>query len=339
MTKSSLYIRIAFVLIALLAVRGSPRGAESNNAAQVRIVTSDIPNFWRAFDQAKRSGNAPAAFAKLYLAPGSRGLWGFVPDRIQSPWHLAEVVQNNRTYYDEIRPYTLSIAHEVPAIRADLLRFSQVVPDAHLYDVYFVIGAGNSGGTIAPKVGVLIGTEMISRPPLFRGKFNGFDWRLLSTADQAPRLVLHELTHLNQHDANTSDLLSATINEGSADFISQFVDGHIASAEQWSFGCKREDELWKTFQTEEHSADEKLIETWLFSADPGPLNAPPFIGYWLGARIAQTYYFTHPNKRAAIHDILNIKDFPAFVTASGYPKSRPACVPALQEAANANLQS
>ena len=38
----------------------------------------------------------------------------------------------------------------------------------------------------------------------------------------------------------------------------------------------------------------------------------------MGYRICQAYYEAQADKKQAVHDILNISDYPAFLAASGY---------------------
>lgn len=64
----------------------------------------------------------------------------------------------------------------------------------------------------------------------------------------------------------------------------------------------------------------------LFSYGPGPAQAPPFIGYWIGSRIGQAYYDTHDHTQQAISDIMHVTDYAAFLRASGYPQHRGACI-------------
>jgi hypothetical protein len=83
-----------------------------------QIVTTDIDNFWRAFDRA-----APKFKAKVfqgdYLDKGSPGVAGFMRYRIESAKELAKTVKGDVAYYRAIRPYTLRIAEFAPEISED----------------------------------------------------------------------------------------------------------------------------------------------------------------------------------------------------------------------------
>ncbi len=44
------------------------------------------------------------------------------------------------------------------------------------------------------------------------------------------------------------------------------------------------------------------------------------LGYYIGFKIAESYYSKAEDKKQAVRDILNITDIGAFLKASGYPK-------------------
>jgi hypothetical protein len=299
----------------------------SSDPAKVQIVTSDISRFWHAFDDAQKSRDPAKVFAYEYFAPGTLGLWGFVPERLVSPFWLAHVVTKYRAYYEATRPYMEKIPTVKHQIIADLYRYKLVYPQAIFPNVYFVVGALNSAGTSVDGVGMVMASEMISRPPQLTVPMPGFQTAVLETVEQIPGNVVHEFTHYNQKDADTDTLLGASLVEGTADFMADIIEPTHVSTTQWSFGCEHEDALWQVFEQQMASKDQSVSRNWLFSYDPGPLGAPPFIGYWLGSRIVQTYYETHGRSQRAIDNILHIKDYPKFLHDSGYPQHRPACKP------------
>jgi Predicted Zn-dependent protease (DUF2268) len=317
----------SLTIAALVFCCAAPSVAQqSSDPNQVKIVTSDIPRFWQAFDDASKSRDAAKTYAYEYFAPGTPGLWGFVPGRLASPYHLAGVVAKYRAYYESARSSMAQIDRQKPQIYADLRRYKQLYPEAVFPDVYIVVGALNSAGTSVPHVGLVLGAEMLSRPAQMTASLPGFNASVLNTPDKIPGVVVHEFTHYNQHDADTNTLLDGVIVEGSADFMAELVDPRDANSAQWAFGCAHEDALWSRFSAQMNSSDENVAHDWLFSYDPGPLGAPPFIGYWIGSRIAQSYFETHGRSAQAIRDILHVTDYKTFLRDSGYPAHRPKCV-------------
>lgn len=196
--------RLALALAALLLFSSGEVVASTGLASdpsKVKIVTSDIVQFWHAYDDAMKSHNLEKSFAYQYFAPGTKGLWGFVPSRLVSPHNLASVVGKNRAYYTSTRPYMMRITFfEKPQILANLYRYKTLYPQAVFPDVYFVVGALNSAGTSVDDVGLVIGSEMLSRPPKMTVQMPGFNTSVLMTTDQIPFVIAHEFTHYNQQD-------------------------------------------------------------------------------------------------------------------------------------------
>jgi len=78
------FIAMRNTLLALCLL-ASPAPAQSP-IDSVRIVTRDIPNFWRAYDQAagKESAERVRIFETVYLQPGSPGLRDWMRVRLMN---------------------------------------------------------------------------------------------------------------------------------------------------------------------------------------------------------------------------------------------------------------
>lgn len=321
----------AALLLVVLFGASAPEGANSDPAA-VTIYTSDIPRFWQAFDDA---ANAPSpqdaalVYGREYFAPGSDGLWGFVPQRLISPRRLVRVLTRDKAQYERVRPYTLTLEAAKPRIVADFATFKRFDPDAVFPNIYFVIGANNSGGTSVDRVGLIMGAEVLFRPARF-------DPALLPPSDPASQtkifdaivpLVVHENVHYNQDIADQKTLLDSTITEGMADFLAQLADGSNPGQAYWQFGCDHENALWALFAKQMGATDDKTIADWLFGGDKPPLGAPDFVGYWMGYRIVQSYYDRAPDKLAAIHAMLHVQNYAAFLKGERLSRASPALRP------------
>jgi len=79
----------------------------------------------------------------------------------------------------------------------------------------------------------------------------------------------------------------------------------------------REKEIETAFVADQDKTD---LSQWL---DNSTLEKPADLGYWVGYRIARSYYQHTPNKAQAFRDILQISDAKAFLAKSGwYPGIR-----------------
>src|ERR1044072_7737077 len=133
--------------------------------ATVKFVTSDIGNFWRAYDlAAKETDKAKriAIFQTDYLDKGSPGLKEFLRLRIKSAENLVDTIDRMPKYYSSIPSQTQQVLRMEKRMREAFKKFKSIYAEAVFPYVYFVIGVASSGGTTGPS-GLLIGTEMYGK--------------------------------------------------------------------------------------------------------------------------------------------------------------------------------
>jgi hypothetical protein len=83
-----------------------------------------------------------------------------------------------------------------------------------------------------------------------------------------------------------------------------------------------EAELWRDFQRDMDSRD---YRRWFYDGrdSVGRGGWPPDLGYWIGYRIARSFFYRRSDSAGALHDILTIRDFHDFLARSGYDGGRP----------------
>lgn len=363
-------------VVALCAAALAPLACRSATAPQpdpgVRIVTSDIPNFWRAYDLAadKDSAERVRIYEDVYLRPGSPGLrdwtrsrlmeWTVVRRRlVTAGWRapridsarrqtvgaplrdsleraiaplamhsgaeeLVNAVATYPRYYAGVRATTLAVdtaSVVTDVIRGGLRRLSKLYPEGHFPDIYFLIGRLTTGGTVGPS-GMLMGTEQQAATPATpRDELP--NWARVATTTQSfttlGGLVLHEAVHTQQPQREPRNLLDAVLQEGIPDFISELAAGPWhAFSERATYGHAHEREVWLDFRDEMLS--DSTVRTWMYNGN----LAPPYnhgatdIGYWVGYRIAKSYYEHAPSKRAAIRELIQLSSPERILRESGY---------------------
>lgn len=270
------------------------------------IHTEDIALFWKAYDETKPEFDADK-LKTLYLDLGSPGLKGFIPMRIETGKNLRNTIKADPAYYENIRQTSLQIDTEKQLLQRYLRKMEELYPASVFPDVYFVIGARNSGGTTF-KGGLIVGAEMFGIvTPSFKPRLPFSSVNLI---------VVHELVHFQQNYAKDMTLLNQCLREGAADFICELVTGSHANQYFYGYGNDREKELWEEFQTVMKGTK---WEGWLYGK-PRQEGRPNDLGYWMGYKICKAYYDQAADKKQAIADILNINDARAFLEASGYGK-------------------
>ncbi|HTX37645.1 MAG TPA: DUF2268 domain-containing putative Zn-dependent protease [Bryobacteraceae bacterium] len=293
----------------------APRPNPDPEAA--RLVTSDIPAFWRVFDKASLQ-DAAGLFQHEYIDPGSRGLHDFLKARIQNGRVLAATVAAHPRYYAAIRESTLAVDGNMAvkdAIRASFRRLKELYPDAVFPDVYFLIGRMNSAGTVSSH-GLLIGVEMNARSddtPV--DELNAWERAVTGRIADLPNTVAHELIHIQQPpDGPNDNLLMQSLKEGGADFMGEKISGGIINGVQRTYGDAHEPALWAEFEKDMRGSD---ISHWLYQGDRSK-DRPADLGYYMGYKICEAFYRRATDKREAVRRILRITDAEAFLKESGY---------------------
>ena len=324
----ALTICVLFTSTMCIAQSGPPLNRDPRT---VKFVTSDIENFWRAYDlAAKETDKAKrvAIFQTEYLDKGSPGLKDFLRLRIKSAESLVSWIDKMPKYYASIRPQTLQVQRMEKRMRAVFRKFKAIYPEAVFPDVYFLIGVTSSGGTTGPS-GLLIGTEMYGKTantPL--DEISAWLRGLMSTIDNVPAIVAHESCHYNQRYNTAPDqrhLLGKALQEGACDTIGELISGRNINEHLKIYGRSHDAKIWREFEAEMYKQD---ISKWFYNARTTK-DRPPDLGYYVGYLITQAYYRNARDKRQAVYDILNIQDARAFYEASGV---RPKTVRTLSNA-------
>ena len=275
----------------------------STNPDSVVFHTSDIAVFWKVFDKTSPKFDAKA-FQEEYIDVGSAGLKGFIRMRIESGKNLSKTIKDNLAYYQAVRESSLSINGEKKKLYDYFHKLKEIYPKAAFPDVYFVIGAKNTGGTTFSG-GLIIGAEMYGKPS---GSFMpSID------IDYIDEVVLHESVHFQQNYAPSKILLAQCIREGTADFICELVAGGHSNGKIHDYGNAHTKELWNEFKNEMNGTD---WSNWLYGSKNKSRQKD--LGYWIGYKISSAYYDKMTDKMKAIDDMLNITDYEAFLKKSGY---------------------
>lgn len=295
-------LSLLFVLVTETLIAQKPVTADPDS---VTFHTEDIDLFWKVFDETTPRFDGKM-FQTSYLDEGSAGLKGFIHMRIESGNNLSKTIKKDAGYYRSVRESTQGIAGKTEGMREYFYSLKKLYPAAVFPDVYFVIGAKNTGGTTFGG-GLIIGAEMFGKETeSFKPRIN---------TENIGLIVVHELVHYQQKYARNNTLLAQCIREGAADFICELVAGSHPYTELHLYGNAHEQELWLEFSKQMNNTN---WQPWLYYSKDQ--SRPRDLGYWMGYKIVQAYYNTSIDKSQAVYDILNITDFTQFLTQSGYGK-------------------
>jgi len=299
---------------------GPTAGTFATSPSSAELVVSDITNFWTAYDEFQRTTQA-SAFQSRYLDHASPGLADFIVARQLTAASLAAMVRAYPRYFAAIRPVMASLANGAVSaqVRAHYATLQSLYPSAVFPTVTFLIGRFSTGGTTRNNR-ILIGSEFYVADSLVpRDELAAFPAANVKPLLWLPVIVAHEHTHILQQRAGGifghPTLLEQALTEGAADFVSELVSGRNINGWLAAFGLANEHQLWLDFQAQRNGTD---ISQWLYNQGNPPPGRPGDLGYFIGYRIAQAYYARTTAKTQALRDIIEVRDAPAFLAASGY---------------------
>ena len=301
-------VRTLFGAALLAAMPGQAHEpAEPHGAARVTIVTTDVDRFYALYDDPALAAQ-PEVVAARYLAAPSPGLAEFMVMRRITPEKLAAALRDKRPVFDDARDCAASLPDVRTRLVAATDHLAQIYPAAKFPPITIAIGRATTAGT-ANANGLYIGLEA-----LCAAKFIEAD-----DGDRFVHIIGHEYVHAQQPLAQVEDreesVLRAALVEGAAEFIGERMTGSVGYPllHQWAKG--REKELETAFLAEK---DDKAIGSrWLYN-QKGTEGWPGDLGYWVGYRVAKSYYDRAPDQAAAIKAIIEMRDPAAFLAESGW---------------------
>jgi hypothetical protein len=201
-------------------------------------------------------------------------------------------------------------------LRAAFTRLKELYPPAVFPDVYFVMGGLSSGGTSLPE-GLVIGTDLYGIGPDMPA--SELPPALVDRAIEAaalPFTVAHESIHFLQTIGGT--LLRESLIEGGADFLARLMTGGTAvtgEEQLHAYGDRHEREIWERFRREMNGTD---WSNWIANLERVSPGTPSDLGYYVGFKICEAYYHRARNKQQAVQEIVELRDAPGLLAASGY---------------------
>lgn len=271
--------------------------------AQPRVITSDISNFWTAYDsilKVKELYLQEKIITDLYLGKASPGLIELVRVRKLTAQRYVEVISKYPGFWSSVRKPTLQLTLGKVAMDNVMVRFESYFPSA-TSELYFVIGCIATGGT-TDKNHVLIGTEIAAATAATdASELNPWLQNIFSQQQGIDYFVAHELVHTQQGPVNGT-LLAQCLKEGMADFMAELILQRPIQTPYMVYGAAYQDELLAKFFKESGSKD---FSNWLYNGSKmtdGSADA----GYFIGYIICKKFYERATNKEVALTEIRNL---------------------------------
>lgn len=275
------------------------------------FITTDIHRFWKAYDRAIQD---TAHFRQImkagYFDKATRGMNDYMSYKVSSIDFFVAHIRSAPMFYAAIRKNTFKTDEYKPAFLASYVKLKSIYEDARFPDVYFVIGALTSGGTVS-DAGLLLGVNQTAKDSTVPLSELSFRQRTrVNNILLLPYLVAHELIHFQQDGMkNDTTTLSYVIREGMADFIGELISGGNGNQVLYDWAKGKEKRIWSNFTKDMYY---NRYNSWIANSQQATPDNLPDQGYWVGYQICKSYYEQATDKKKAIYDMLHIQDYKVF---------------------------
>jgi hypothetical protein len=308
-------------LLFILGMAGLPAMAQQQN-----YVTYDIDNFWKAYDKIVGTSDSAQQYRYIneeYIGKASAGLEGMMQVREYTAKSYVDAINSYPKYWASIRNNTLKARSLAEGIGSGIEKLKLLYPALRPANLYFVIGALRSPGTISDGK-ILIGSELAladehtitSEFPSSRDHLK--DYFKSNPINNTVFLNVHEYVH-TQQKVPEYILLYQSIYEGVAEFVAEKATGAISTTPAIAYGKKHEQQVKEKFIKEMFSP---YTSNWLYNSRQNVFDTRD-LGYYVGYAICENYYNKANDKKRAIKEMIeldysNEAAFEKFITASGY---------------------
>ncbi|HTF03824.1 MAG TPA: hypothetical protein VK826_07345 [Bacteroidia bacterium] len=295
------------ILIFLLI--GITFSCQTAKEKQSNVVTTDIDNFWAAYDLAIQEPDSLKQIKlidSLYIQKGTLGLQKIMEAKNYTAQEYVELINKYPKYWNSIRKNTYKSKNLAAELNEGIEKLRSIYPQLRPAKIYFTIGAMRTNGTTRDS-SVLIGSELaMADSSTDISEFEGETKEWLKTffdSDPIDGLVLlnvHEYIHTQQSPI-PNNLLHTVLYEGIAEFVSVKALGVPSNAPAIEFG-KSNPAVRDKFEREmfyEWTFD------WLWSNSPNEFGVRD-LGYYVGYAIAERHYEKSSDKQKAIKELIEL---------------------------------
>ena len=283
---------------------------DKDAASGPTVVTSDIDRFWIAYDAIRAEPDEAVKLDllnELYIDRGTPGLHAMNRARSYRTAEYLAMIANYPDYLEAVRSNTGQVAQYQEAIADGLSSLRRVYSRGSDVPIYFVIGAMRAGGT-ATDGKLLIGAELaMASAGMPTGEFTAPLDHLPAFIANDPisslvALNLHEYVHTQQTSTGGNDLLSQSLFEGVAEYVSTEAIDLPSQQPSILFGKANRDAVIAAFVNDIDLTD---FSGWIWNGTDNPFGERD-LGYYIGYAIAEAYVTKAPDPSAAIAQLVEL---------------------------------
>lgn len=295
-----------------------------------KILTSDIDNYWTAYDKIKTEKDSTKHLSILnseFISKASIGQEKLFEVRNYTPEEYLKSMYTYPKFFTSLRENLKKRKKIKTEIQQGLQKFEDFYPEMKSGKVYFGVGNFRTGGTTVDSL-VLFGSELVFtdkniKLSEFKGDFHSFmkSYSQQNPIDDMVFLSIHEFVHTQQKEAIGTNLLTMSLREGSAEFIAEKLSKQSSITPAISFGKSNKIEIIDQFKKEMFN---KRPSYWLWSSLENKFGNRD-LGYWIGYDITEHHYNNSIDKDQALKDLVeldysNVNTVKNFIDSIGYFK-------------------
>jgi len=295
---------ITFIFILFIA-NFAVAQKQSNN-----VVTTDINNFWIAYDQiiaTKDSSKKYEILDRAFISKGTPGLKAMMAARSYSNKSYIDAIQNYPLYWKSIRGSMFKANNYSAEIARNIRRLKAIYPALKPAKIYFTVGAFRSGGTTMDSL-VLIGSEIaMADDKAYTKEFENTNPNLAGYLRTNPINLLvftnvHEYVHTQQKTTIAQNLLGQCLLEGVAEFVAERATGKQSKLPALAYGNANRKRIATIFGSQ-------ILNTsngyWLYSDSENEFKIRD-LGYYVGYAICEGYYNKATDKAQSIKEMIEL---------------------------------
>lgn len=296
---------LTIAAFACAAISYTAHGASVPSPPSPEILVEDVERFYRIYDAANGRPTAEQ-LQRDYIDAGSEGLHTLARLRNVTGARIAETLARNPKIYSNAKRCLAVLPRVKERVQVALGTLSRLNPEARFPPVAVVVSRGKPAGIGYPDTGIQIGLEAVCAA----------DFMNPNVEDRLVHVISHEYVHVQQAPALAAKddltVLERSLVEGNAEMISELISGLAGQAHFPGLTRGREKEIETAFLADQDNTD---LSAWL---DNSTMEKPGDLGYWVGHRIAKSYYQHATDKAQAVRDMFEMTDAKAFLAKSGW---------------------
>lgn len=298
---------IATAILACNPNRQENISATEGESSNELIISSDINNFWDAYDAIVATTDTlekRIILKERFWDKATFGQQELFRVRNYKQEEYLQAIKDYPLFWSSIRMNMKDMQKHEKPIAEGISKIKKIYPSIKPAKVYLGMGVFRTPGTGFDSL-VLIGSEYaLGNKNTNTSEFEKqrSDYFLTDPIKNLEFLSVHEYVHTQQKPM-LHNLLSLVLYEGIAEFVAEIATEKKSPWKSFSYGPENQEFVLKRF--EEDIFKPSTIGNWLWNSRNNEFGTDN-LGYYIGHTIASKYYEKASDKKAAIKTLIEL---------------------------------